>query len=373
MLHVHLRTRANTASWRSRRSDTSVASEQSPSELRRFSLVGKLEHIRVSFWRDVSEWFRYQPKKHRKRHWTVLSQWRALITSRRHPSGLRSLSCCGSLVRTRRQLPGIGRFAVVPPSTCVCFSSSAVSKNAGNSFDSVPERSCGHYWSVADLQWNNAPLPIDWRHDEERTQHQQTTVASDEGLAHCRASSCRGKWKQLWGELTSGGSVVTDGSDVTGERTSRTEVTSQANLQRWKSDNQLVALTGRHRAILKRELTFHMLLWMSVFRRPTIRTSTSQIWPSRRCMTLSRSWWEVEASCPTSGSTRRSSGRLNWSRRRSVASRRNKSRLVACICSTSKAQLYKGPFTHAIFHAISMRFWCDFAYKTCPSLPRTGF
>ena len=33
----------------------------------------------------------------------------------------------------------------------------------------------------------------------------------------------------------------------------------------------------------------------------------------------------------------------------------------------------KGPFTHAIFHAISMRFWCDFAYKTCPILPHTGF
>ena len=33
----------------------------------------------------------------------------------------------------------------------------------------------------------------------------------------------------------------------------------------------------------------------------------------------------------------------------------------------------KGPFTHAIFDAISMRFRCDFAHKTCPSLPRTGF
>ena len=33
----------------------------------------------------------------------------------------------------------------------------------------------------------------------------------------------------------------------------------------------------------------------------------------------------------------------------------------------------KGPFTHAFFHGISRRFWCDFAYKTSPSLPRTGF
>ena len=33
----------------------------------------------------------------------------------------------------------------------------------------------------------------------------------------------------------------------------------------------------------------------------------------------------------------------------------------------------KGPFTHAIFHAISMRFWCDFACETCLSLPCTGF
>ena len=66
-----------------------------------------------------------------------------------------------------------------------------------------------------------------------------------------------------------------------------------------------------------------------------------------------------------------SGGTSGWAGLRTRAFRACKANRAKNTLASS--QPFQDPFIHAIFHAISMRFWCDFVHKTCPSLLRTGF